>query len=84
MSDGLGILIGFLIGFTTATVLLAKTDAWRIKLFLDLGYDRAVRHILKFGHYFDKDGKCIAVQVEKIKRNDGAVPPNVGSAQSDD
>ena len=49
----------FLIGFIAGLVFCFATDDWRVRMLLNRGYDNAVRDILEYGYYYNKDNERI-------------------------
>lgn len=49
----------FLIGFLAGLIFCFATDGWRVRTLLSRGYDNAVRDILEYGYYYNKDNKRV-------------------------
>lgn len=52
----------FIIGFIVGLLFCFVTDTWRVKMLLNRGYDNAVRDILEYGYYYNKDNERIEVE----------------------
>jgi hypothetical protein len=52
----------FLIGFFAGLIFCFATDTWRVKMLLSRGYDNAVRDILEYGYYYNKDNERIDLE----------------------
>ena len=49
----------FLIGFFAGLIFCFATDSWRVKMLLNRGYDKAVKDILEYGYYYNKNNERI-------------------------
>lgn len=56
--------IAMLVGFVAGIFLCFGTDDWRIQRFTTRGYDTAVKHILEYGYYYNRDGDRINIVVQ--------------------
>ena len=51
-------------GFIGGLMFCFATDSWRVRTLLKRGYDGAVRDILEYGIYYNKDNKRVRVAVQ--------------------
>ena len=60
-------LICIIVGFISGLMFCFASDSWRVNTLLKRGYDSAVRDILEYGIYYNKDNEQVkvAVQIEK-------------------
>ena len=49
----------FLIGFLAGLIFCYATDGWRVKMLLNRGYDNAVRDILEYEYYYNKNNERV-------------------------
>lgn len=58
--------ICFWLGIIVASIFYYKTDDWRVRRLLTIGYDNAVRDIVEFGFYYNTDNNKINITIEEI------------------
>ena len=51
--------ICFIIGFVGGIILCFISDRWRGDMLINKGYDNAVKDILEYGYYYDKDNNRV-------------------------
>lgn len=58
----------FLIGFLAGLIFCFATDTWRVKMLLSRGYDNAVRDILEYGYYYNKNNERIDLEASQSEK----------------
>ena len=52
----------FLIGFLAGLIFCFATDGWRVRMLLSRGYDNAVKDILEYGYYYNKNNERVNLE----------------------
>ena len=52
----------FLIGVLVGIAFCFATDGWRVRMLLSRGYDNAIRDILEYGYYYNKDNERVDLE----------------------